>query len=196
MRTARKNLKRVTSTPSNVAKILLAALVLVAFLASAFPLATLASGQMCNLACCAGRAPHAAGSCMDGSCHAALANRSRARRYRRTVVQSSEQLCGLARPKSLNKWSTAIAAKQASQRSETSLAPTNLSKPCESDCGTCSVSSFSSRNRQRMFAALAFTSKPRPPSAAGRFDANSLVTSRRAALCNRSIPRGPPFSFS
>ena len=55
-----------------VSRLLVGATLLLSLLASSFPLGTLASGPMCTLACCAGRAPHAAGSCMNGSCHAFL----------------------------------------------------------------------------------------------------------------------------
>lgn len=189
------------SRPSTVARILVTALLLAAFLASVLPLTTLASGPMCNLACCAGRAPHAAGSCMSGSCYAVLSTRSKTHSHRR-IIQPAERLCGLSVTKSLIKRSTVIAAKEAAQRShdrersEASLVATSLGKPCESDCGTCSVSSFSSRNRERSVAALAHADKPRPPSSVGRFGANSSPRPQRAGLYNRSIPRGPPSSFS
>jgi hypothetical protein len=181
-----------------VARILLAILVLTAFLSNAFPFTTLASGQICNLACCAGRAPHAAGSCMDGSCHAAISTRSKAQRRRQIISQPAERFCGLSTARSPLKPSTVIVAKKSGQRSHTEawLESAGLKKPCESDCGTCSSSGFSSRTRERTVAALSHASKPRPPSAAGRFGANYSLTPQRAGLCNRSIPRGPPLSFS
>ena len=37
-----------------------------------------AGGPMCTLACCAGRAPHAAGSCMNGSCQAGVSEHDHA----------------------------------------------------------------------------------------------------------------------
>ena len=187
------------SRPSTVARILVTALLLAAFLASVLPLTTLASGPMCNLACCAGRAPHAAGSCMKGSCYAVLSTRSKTHKHHR-IIQPTERLCGLSVTKSLIKRSTVIAAKEAAQRtddrSEASLVATSLGKPCKSDCGTCSVSSFSSRNRERSVAALAHADKPRPLSAGRHEHSASNQAMALDALCRRSRPRGPPISSS
>src|SRR5690349_10464722 len=62
-------IKSYTDRKRIVVRTVLAVSLLLAFLASSFPLTTIASGPMCTLACCAGRPPHAAGSCMNGSCH-------------------------------------------------------------------------------------------------------------------------------
>jgi hypothetical protein len=52
------------------ARALLAAMLLLSLVAGSIVFPAAASGPLCTLACCAGRAPHAAGSCMDGSCDA------------------------------------------------------------------------------------------------------------------------------
>jgi hypothetical protein len=74
------------------------ATLLLSILWANIPTASLASGPMCNLACCAGRAPHAAGSCMNGSCHAFLMGRAETSKIHvHLPVHESEQLCGLPR---------------------------------------------------------------------------------------------------
>jgi hypothetical protein len=188
--------------PFFAARVFLAALLLVGFFSGILPLASLAGGPTCHLDCCAGRAPHAAGSCMNGTCHAVLSTRSQRHTHLQVITPPAEHLCGLPTTRSLINRLTVIAVKEGAQRthdrarSETSLVATSLGKPCESDCGTCSVSSFSSRHRERTNAALAYANKPRPPSASDRPGANPSPAPQRAGLCNRSIPRGPPSSFS
>src|SRR4051794_5140490 len=80
----------------SIARVFLATILLLGFVASTLPLESIASGPLCTLSCCAGRAPHAAGSCMNGSCHAFLGKDSS--HHRAPVgTQVNEQLCGLAR---------------------------------------------------------------------------------------------------
>src|ERR1700687_1161307 len=86
------------STPRAAPRIVLAAALLLALVSSTFPVAALASAPMCHLACCAGRAPHAAGSCMNGSCHAFLTGHTKKIHiHHEAPTEQTEQLCGLSR---------------------------------------------------------------------------------------------------
>jgi hypothetical protein len=55
------------------ARALLAIMLLLTLVGGTIVLPAAASGPLCTLACCAGRAPHAAGSCMEGSCDPGVA---------------------------------------------------------------------------------------------------------------------------
>lgn len=61
------------STATMAARALLAMTLLLTLVAGSVVWPAAAGGPLCTLACCAGRAPHAAGSCMDGSCDSGVA---------------------------------------------------------------------------------------------------------------------------
>jgi hypothetical protein len=173
---------------------ILGAFVLAAVLWSSFPSSTLASGPMCTLACCAGRAPHAAGSCMNGSCHAFL-NRSQSLIRHKTVPHVSEKLCGLPRLAARLSPSTKTVASGFSQTSSStkraSVASSALSKPCAPDCGAGTVSSNSQR-RPRETSALPSANRNRPRFGSGLVaegSANPYMRELRHRLAN---PRAPP----
>jgi hypothetical protein len=189
-----------------VARTILAPLLLLTLLSASLPLTTIASGPMCTLACCAGRAPHAAGSCMNGSCHAFPKGHLRAS-HRQLPVHESERLCGFPRSTTRNsveslRVSTALTLAASSERSHSrraqeaaSVSTSTLVKPCQPDCGAGAFSS-SSQSRRRDSGAVSYADKPRPPSTA-RLEHSSF--SRAQALdasCRRSRPRGPPISAS
>jgi len=195
-------------TPMLVARTILAALLLLTLLSASLPLTTIASGPTCKLACCAGRAPHAAGSCMNGSCHAFLMGRAKTSKiHLQFPVHESEQLCGLRRRTTRNsvvslRGSIALTLAASSERSRGSRTPgaanvstSTLGKPCQPDCGTGALSS-SSQSRPRDSGATSYADKPRPPSTARH--EHSLFSHAKAldALCRRSRPRGPPISSS
>ena len=142
-----------------VARVILGAILVLSILWANIPTAALASGPMCHLACCAGRVPHAAGSCMNGSCHAFLMGRPKTSKiHLQLPVHESEQLCGLRRRTTRNsmmslRGSTALTLLASSERSRGSRVPdaasvstSTLGKPCQPDCGT---GAFSSSSRGR-----------------------------------------------
>ena len=203
-----RNRLHLLSSLNRLARTLLGATLLVAILAASFPLLTLASGPICNLACCAGTAPHAAGSCMNGSCHAFLTLNAKAHIPKRAPHEKPEQLCGLRRSSvsaSRVLWSVTINSSSADGSHSTraskgitdqaTVSTTVLNKPCQPDCdGWASGSSGS--NRQQDAAALAYADRPRPPSAVGFGSVVNGLTQALGAMCRRGAPRGPPLSFS
>src|SRR2546430_2055706 len=129
----------------------LATLLIAALLALNFPIEVLAAGaRACTLACCAGWPAHAAGSCMTGSCHAAIGN-SKARK--KFATQSSETFCGLS-------LRTSVVAKRLAVRRlppngvfgnssrQSELTATLFERPCASDCGAYTPG-FGTRKRPR-----------------------------------------------
>jgi hypothetical protein len=199
------------STVTRVARVLLGSTLLLSILSVNIPSAVIASGPMCNLACCAGRAPHAAGSCMNGSCHAFLGGHNqKLHLHHETRVEPAEQLCGLSpltqnatrlvfRPRVTRK-SSPPDSQHSHGTSKTdpehgSLSSGAVTTPCQPECGSC-ASGFTNSNRQRDPAALAYADRPRPPSGAGRLSLDYPLTQKLSALRQRGAPRGPPASFS
>lgn len=172
----------------HIARGLLATSVLAALLAGILPVETIAGGQMCTLACCAGRAPHAAGSCMDGSCHAVFKRTDQNHRSKKRVA---DQLCG----------QPSYSRHRLSQRSaqteskQDSIAGGAMGRPCDLNCGG-AVFISSTQSRPRQFSTVAYKKKPRAPSPA-RY--GCYVESRFKTLDGfgkQVSPRGPPVRFS
>src|SRR5947207_11295032 len=120
---------------SRIARVVFAAILLAGLAASVLPLETIAAGPACTLSCCAGRAPHAAGSCMNGSCHAVLRKASPHTHHAQN--EGGEQLCG---------WSFSTRRLLALAKTSLKPAPTESSpgqfasntigKPCLPECGS------------------------------------------------------------
>jgi hypothetical protein len=179
----------------------LAALVLSSFLLASFPISTRASGPLCKLACCSGRAPHAAGSCMSGSCHSGL-NLSKPSSHSHHKLPASEPICGVTQvtKSSSSKWArvTTRARKSYSHdraaADRESLSSTAISKPCRPDCGSCASGSMNS-SRSRSAAARANGIEPRPPLNTQLADVETNSIRNLTASDQQHVPRGPP-SFS
>jgi hypothetical protein len=189
------------------ARLILGATLLLAVLLANIPTPVGAADPMCTLACCAGRAPHAAGSCMNGSCHAFLKGTFRAVPLHRRLPNTSEQLCGLSRRTArstvlLLSGPSVIFNDGASGQAGTSrtsqpraISSSRLGKPCEPGCGTGTFSN-SSQSLKRNAGILAITDKLLPPPVAshGRFSFDHTMELDK--LIQPSRPRGPPLSTS
>src|SRR4051794_28814909 len=73
--------------------VLFGLLLIAGFISTAAPIASVSAGNTCALACCAGRAPHPAGSCMDGTCQAAIRLRNKSSRLH-VYAPVADKLCG------------------------------------------------------------------------------------------------------
>jgi hypothetical protein len=180
------------------ARAVFALMLLIACLSTSVPLIVSASapGSMCELACCAGRAPHAAGSCRNGSCHAVLPNRSRASHRVGRISPRPEHLCGVPRRIETKSSARIRPAQTLSQTASDHkhLSGVSLTRPCQPECGGCSAS-FTNSN-QRNSATLGHDHPPRPRTNA-RLAGFTYSSSRvLAGLCRQCAPRGPPLSFS
>ena len=188
--------------PVRVARIVFGVALLVAFLASSFPLTTTAGAPLCTLACCASRAPHAAGSCMNGSCHAFLRGRSKTARIQGEMGYT-EKFCGLTRPSEFNRLFSSTAHHTARngegpgkqiESNQDSKSGGMIGRPCDPNCGG-AVFSFATQGRSRHFSATAYADKPRPHSVSRR----QYVGTRPGKLGGFALqvsPRGPPVLFS
>ena len=175
------------------ARVTLAAVMLAALLPSIAPLETFATGPMCTLACCAGRAPHAAGSCMDGSCLAAIGKRAKHNHHFQREVK--EQLCGsslqVRRRLSRDNRSLVRPANRESRPAEASS--TIITKPCLPDCGSC-ASGFAASDF-RNHAATARRQGLRAGSATEVANTRVALVLTPAAILRQHSPRGPPVTF-
>ena len=186
-------------------RLFLAATVTLGILISALPLETVSSAPMCKLACCAGRAPHAAGSCMNGSCHVDFKALRSSHPRHNVSLPRDEMLCGLPEISRNNKLGVLTMASRLTPNSKptsnspdhakVSIGSTSLTKPCNSDCGSC-VTGFSNPSRERNIALLTPATRPRPPTSGALADAASNLALQLNALRRRFPPRGPPRTFS
>jgi len=208
------NRQSLRSTLSLVGRVILGAALLLTFLWGSIPSSAVATGPLCTLACCAGRAPHAASSCMNDSCHAGLmAHRKASHIHHELTTQQSEPFCGLPRPTapaSLLSLPEAARADPGSgvdsehsrgrraQRKEPDraiMSAAALAKPCQLDCG---VGTFSSTNqrRPRQTAALSFANRAQRPSSLRLLAAANTHAHARDILRWRANPRAPPVLLS
>lgn len=205
-----------------IARILIAATLTVALVSGITPLGSMSSGSLCTMSCCAGEAPHEAGSCTHGSCNVNFASSKPLPPPSPPIVQ--EELCRATKPlmtqhgdmhahdapaPANEDLSTAdhqhhqpadslVPQDQSPQnksRQLTNIAASVLTKPCPPDCGA-GTFSYSSQTRPRDSASVSYADKPRPPSILRLRRIPDNVAKSLEALRRRSRPRGPPISFS
>jgi len=167
-----------------IARVVLTVLLVAAFLSSIAPIASVSAGNLCTLACCAGRAPHAAGSCMEGTCEIAIHRKQTVHRH---VSQRSEELCGA---KSIAKTRTTkprSASKDSAQSAKAEAA--TLNRPCLPDCASCS--GFTSSNSWNRLAALTRVERTTAPAVLSYAPANVAVALSDSFGYSHA-PRGPP----
>lgn len=172
--------------------VLLAVLLIAGFISTVAPIASVSAGNTCTLSCCAGRAPHAAGSCMDGTCHAAIRLRNKSSKPP-AHAPVAEKLCGrhVIRPRT---FATTVIDRRGEDENPpgASFHLSSLRQPCAPDCAGCAV--FSASNSQSKVAALAFADQMRdgPPKL---FPASLDRADNLDVLCREHSPRGPPNRF-
>ena len=165
---------------------------------------------LCRMECCAGLAPHAAGSCAGASCHAdfSRAGEKAAKdhgRLQASASDPSDPVCDVRRAKpdaharhdSQRSAGHDHPAKKTRGRSDKgrrpapALAARSLAEPCLPGCGAAS-SGFSRPRRQLDPATLAGGHKARPsdaPATLSRLSVSQLYATRKPQSFR---PRGPP----
>ena len=187
----------------SIARSVLAAVLSVAFLGGSFQLAQSASGSLCTLTCCAGRAPHAAGSCMNGSCRAPL--KISRHPHAHIYNQTSDQFCGVERVATRKgSWLRLTASRdissardaqgQSKQTTNPATTVAGVTKPCDPTCGGMSISSTQTRPREST--AAAFADKPRPPTQSQILEARFACRKILNGFWRQRGPRGPPAASS
>ena len=177
-----------------------------------------ASEQICTMACCAGKAPHAAGSCMHGACEISDSidvNRDSQHHHEQPAPTSDSEnddllagvtagVCGAGMgnvptieattDQAAPDKSASVAARK-TERINSAISPAVMSPPCEPGCGAC-TSGFAASNRSRNMVALARL-KSALPQSSGKLAYASRPLMRAACLYSSlTVPRGPPLSFS
>lgn len=181
----------------STAKLMLVVMLLVGFLSSIVPLASVSAGSMCRLECCAGRAPHAAGSCMDGACEAHFLTHSKAAKNHQAKRDQGDRLCGPVHAvvaKNLARMRT-NRAPRAFGSNQTRASAAAFVKPCQPDCGPC-ASGFTNSNRQKNSAAIAEAVRPQRPTGIHFSNPRYHHSDNLDVLCRQCAPRGPPLSLS
>jgi len=180
------------------ASAILVALILCSLESVALPHSSASATSTCHLECCAGRAPHSAGSCMTGACHARI-NIKRHAHVVPLVSPFSEELCGLStRPSAVAKRMAAaklnVPKTAGSESTQSELSTTSAGRPCPPDCGGLASAFANAKQSRKAFAGG--THSQRLQSAVGSSDRFVHSVKSRAGLGRRSIPRGPPLSFA
>lgn len=204
-------------------RIIVAVVLVLSLLSGVVPFSSASVGHLCTMECCAGLAPHAAGSChMNMSAPGKVAAEA--------TERGSDQLCKL--PQADNGATKGITAGVMGMKASTdssldlddvtidasdhcstdaqskaasgvshndypqpaSIATQSFSKPCPPECGTGALSSGVRPSRHAV--ALAYNARPRPPTPGRKrqhSSSNDLITS---TYCKQLRPRGPPLAFS
>ena len=179
------------------ARTILAVALLCALFLVSVPVASVSAGPMCTRPCCAGHAAHAAGSCMNGSCHAAI-HRRKAAYTPHSFTPRSEAFCGLSRRGSLiaaSKIAKVISTTSRNESARTKGSAAALIGQGATDCSHC-VSGCANLNRQRNSAGVTHAEGVRPPSHVGLVDLSQHLAQTRDGLFRCGPPRGPPVLFS
>jgi hypothetical protein len=185
---------------------LLSLTLLLTLVAGNIVLPAAASGPLCTLACCAGRAPHAAGSCMQGSC-ASGAEDSHKSHHHSDEPQANDsaadvppEFAGLtagAHGSDLNNVPTIEAEPSSQLENPTSphLSAAAASKPCAADCGACAPG-FQAPKRSRAVALTARSQHAPRPTPAKLNGSNQFSTHTSPGFSEPCQPRGPPSPIS
>ena len=200
---------------------MLAATLLLTLVAGSIAWPAAASGPLCTLSCCTGRAPHAAGSRMHSSCAAGISigspikNTQHAHHHEQQPVQESNRSSAFAgvtasvggsemdavptieatsEDSSTNNAQSYTAEPASNRSAATGMSATVLSKPCQYDCGACAPG-FAGSKRSRNAGALAQAHHAQPPPSVKLVDIRDQLMLKRSAQGRQSVPRGPPPMF-
>jgi hypothetical protein len=204
-----------------LARIVVTIVLAASLLAAVVPFNSAAAGNLCTMECCAGLAPHAAGSChmkmspgklMTGAAteHGPGEHCGLAQANDRAIKGINAGVMGMndGASSSLNLDDVTIDASNhcnADSHSEdvsatshndlrtASIAPSIFSKPCPPECGTGVICSGVRPSRHSV--ALVHSAGPRPPTL-GRESHFNRSLSATSFYSQQLRPRGPPFSFS
>jgi hypothetical protein len=184
--------KRLTSIAH---RILVAAVLCFALLAGGILWPEAAAGHLCAMACCVGKAPHVAGSCMHESCEVDL------------EVQSAgpeEPLCGVQGPvrkiyaprrESLAQGESFPSSPnlEAKKHEEPAISTGILNRPCPPDCKAGGLS-YSSLKRNQHSASNGGSRRATLPFLSGYRDFSRRNVRELHQYFRPALPRGPPAS--
>jgi hypothetical protein len=146
----------------SIARVLVTLAIASSLLSTVAPFSTASSTKQCAMACCAGKAPHPAGSCVHESCETPP--------QQAQVFETKEHLCGeevLSNTKPVVKRKQSgrpagAPAKNQNNRLGPNNAVASFKKPCPPDCGAAICSSANQR-RQHESSAISLLEQVPPP---------------------------------
>lgn len=176
----------------------LGCLLSLAFMAASIPVDAILPDQACAMPCCAGRATHAAGSCMGDACRAHLATKKRAAPERfcaarisslsgRSIKTSSSSNATLQSTSVTETLSPTQSPSGIARRSREIAARMALTKSCSADCAC-----LNSLARTLQSHEVTKLSSARPLVCARARLNSSQLSVPASALQNQSRPRAPP----
>jgi hypothetical protein len=195
--------------PRVFARLCLAFLLLVSVISGAVPLGSASGQHLCAMACCAGKPPHEAGSCMMNACEATAFHQAKAPTRDDPICDPRASASGHAGMEtavrvevdtdthglsSVDEFDFTTGKQSATgTRGATSIAAAALSKPCPPECGgaTCRTTS---KNTRYDSPAPGFGERPRPLSLASLRHSTLSGRVKLQPLCKQLQPRAPPQS--
>lgn len=172
-------------------RVVVVAVVLCSVVVVALPLNAVSADSTCKLDCCAARAPHAAGSCVGGTCHAVIKDR----RHAHAASLSGEKFCHSTL--GTGAWARLFTASRLLfQASRTNNRPqleadsSSIAQPCPADCGAV-TSAFGAVKGSTTRVNSAWR-----PQSAMRIALAAIGLRPQTELRRRSVPRGPPSRLS
>jgi len=199
--------KQITIRPRAVIRLLVAFALLLTLLGTNISWSALGNGHLCTLACCAGKAPHTAGSCMQASCDSTSLNGTSGHGHHHHVVATddSDAPAGFAGAiasvggSGLDDVPTIDVSNDQNPQIDSTAqhlpAVDAISVACPSECGACSTTASANkrpRNGPTVSAAHKNLAQHDTRIAARRF----TTVNRRQVLIETATPRGPPSRFA
>ncbi|HEV7684179.1 MAG TPA: hypothetical protein VGO68_18835 [Pyrinomonadaceae bacterium] len=196
------------------ARALLAVMLLLVLVAGSIVWPAAASGSLCTMASCAGQVPHAAGSCLHGSCGSGVnTGNADAKHSHHHQEQQPIQPADSGVPQAFTgAMASAMGSDMAqvptidasevsadhnaqvetkSQSAGHSISASAMSAPCQPGCGAC-TSGVSASKRSRDTAAPVSSNKAQRPSSIKLAIGTYSPVRPRSNFYRQVAPRGPP----
>lgn len=197
-----------------------------ALLAVLVPVDALSASKLCSMPCCAGKAPHLAGSCAGGHCHANLSivkNEAEPEHIHASETDTDESSASQESAMHMHGAQMVAEETHAPQRKVEEIsvevegespAPDNTAQTASANpeqalsieaaalnrpCAPdCGMSAgnFMQLRRSRDSVALSTAEQPRPPTLVNFYARSDSLAFKASFLCRQCAPRGPPAVFS
>jgi hypothetical protein len=187
------HLRSTCSAPKAIARTILAMLLALVLLSGVAPLNSLSRSHQCRMACCAGKSPHA-----EGSCSVAFANENQAEPADEQVEEHAahnHHAHAVSGEASIKMASSDSGGAQHPSGKKSSPAPNVVSQvmttPCAPECSARALAS-TQLPRPRDAAAMSAASNPRPPTLTCFKKELSMRLLPSAERRRQIRPRAPP----
>jgi hypothetical protein len=188
------------------ARIILATMLALVLLSGVAPLNTLSRSHQCHMACCAGKSPHAEGSCSVTFAtatqeeeetpneqveeHAAHSQHT----HQHASSAPSEKIASSDNDASMRQTAQHTSSGKKSSRT-LNVASQAMTTPCSPECAAAATSASTQLPRPRDAAAMSMAGNPRPPPLSIFKKEFSTVLPPSTEGRRQLHPRAPPFSL-